>query len=370
MAFSNKKSPSSADLVERFYSLDLVRFLAALAVVIYHYGFRGFRADNYSDVNLEPFDIVARYGYLGVDTFFVVSGFVILYTALNTNATQFLISRVSRLYPAYWACLILTSLFIIAFDDGRFSITLPQFLANLTMVSPLLGYDYVDGVYLTLLEEIKFYAIVFLLLLVGQLHRIREVLIAWSLLSLVAIFYDLPSVVRFFMIAGYSHYFIAGAAFYLLKREGPGMVNVGLILMSAAQATYYLQLKAEKLSDYFGTTVYAGVCIAIMGGVFVLFALLSANRLQAINKPQMLAFGILTYPLYLLHQNIGFIVFNRWGDEVNRWLAFAIVLVSAVLISYVIHRTIEQPSIRKFRRWLQSRTPAKLVNAHAPPQPL
>ncbi len=75
----------------RVNELDLLRFFAAFAVVFFHYSFRGYTAD---DMSIMPYPILAsvfKYGYLGVELFFMISGFVILMTAANGNLRNFII---------------------------------------------------------------------------------------------------------------------------------------------------------------------------------------------------------------------------------------------------------------------------------------
>jgi peptidoglycan/LPS O-acetylase OafA/YrhL len=49
----------------------------------------------------------ARYGFLGVPIFFIISGYVIAYSAERT-AAAFAIARVSRIYPTFLFCMTLT----------------------------------------------------------------------------------------------------------------------------------------------------------------------------------------------------------------------------------------------------------------------
>ena len=65
----------------RFYEIDLLRLLAALAVVFYHYTYRGYMANNYSPVAFPALAPVTKYGYLGVELFFIISGYVVLRSA-------------------------------------------------------------------------------------------------------------------------------------------------------------------------------------------------------------------------------------------------------------------------------------------------
>jgi peptidoglycan/LPS O-acetylase OafA/YrhL len=55
---------------------------------------------------------VAKYGYLGVDLFFMISGSVILVSTANASFKGFFVSRIVRLYPAFWACYRITFLTI------------------------------------------------------------------------------------------------------------------------------------------------------------------------------------------------------------------------------------------------------------------
>ena len=61
----------------RFYILDASRFLAAVAVVLFHYLFLGWSGGHVDSVKFESAGEVFKYGYLGVQFFFLISGFVI-----------------------------------------------------------------------------------------------------------------------------------------------------------------------------------------------------------------------------------------------------------------------------------------------------
>lgn len=98
----------------RFKLLDGLRLLAAVAVMAYHYigkqhGYWGEPVD-------EKFTFLseyASYGALGVQLFFIVSGFVILMSAWGRTLPQFVASRVSRLYPAYWVSVLAVAVLFI-----------------------------------------------------------------------------------------------------------------------------------------------------------------------------------------------------------------------------------------------------------------
>lgn len=98
------------EMKHRFNELDLLRGFACLLVVFFHYGNRGPRAGWMPGGVVDWVDAWARYGYLGVHLFFIISGFVILMSAQGIQARQFVAARVARLVPAFWTSVLLTTL--------------------------------------------------------------------------------------------------------------------------------------------------------------------------------------------------------------------------------------------------------------------
>jgi peptidoglycan/LPS O-acetylase OafA/YrhL len=85
---------------KRIYQIDLFRFLAAIAVVLFHYMFRGYVQDDML-INFNTIGSFFKYGYLGVNLFFIISGFVISLSIKHNSLIKFIISRFTRLYPIY-----------------------------------------------------------------------------------------------------------------------------------------------------------------------------------------------------------------------------------------------------------------------------
>src|SRR5689334_21950406 len=90
---------------ERLLELDVLRGLAAFGVLCYHYTTHHTLLFSPTIKPLFNFP----YGVYGVELFFMISGFVIFMTLENTKRPlDFIVSRFSRLYPCYWASVILT----------------------------------------------------------------------------------------------------------------------------------------------------------------------------------------------------------------------------------------------------------------------
>lgn len=327
----------------RFYEIDLLRFLAALAVVFFHYTFRGFAEGGYSPIDYELHSQFSRYGYLGVHLFFMISGFVILLSAMNRTAIQFTVSRIVRLYPAYWAGVTLTAVVIALAGAPLFSVSLPQYLANLTMLSGYVGIEHIDGVYWTLLVELKFYALIFLLLLIRRIHHIEYYMGAWLGLSLLNIVMPLPKIAAFIIFPEWAPLFISGSLFYLIHLKGLNLYR-GLLLMGAYFcAIYYAIGEVAHLEEYYHSALSASVSVTLLTLFYLIFILITTNKLHWIRSPFLIKIGILTYPLYLIHQNIGFIAFNHLADSVNRYVLLYGLIAMMLLSAWLIHLWVEKP---------------------------
>lgn len=328
---------------DRFYEIDLLRFLAALAVVLYHYTFRGFAEGGYSPVEYPVLGEFFKYGSYGVQLFFIISGFVILMTATKRDAAHFVISRITRLYPAFWICVTLTALAIVWKGGALFQVDLVQYILNLSMVSGFIGVEMVDGVYWTLLVEIKFYALIFVLLILGQIHRIEWFLAFWLLLTAVSLVIPLPKIVTFLFLTDWSAFFIAGALFYLIRQHGLNLYRGGMLWASFMVAIFENLRQLSHLEKMYNSYFSPLVTSLLILAFFVIFLLIALGKTQFFSSPHLVKLGILTYPLYLIHQNIGFIIFHEVGDSVNRYVLLAALVLIMMMAAWLIHKLIEQP---------------------------
>jgi peptidoglycan/LPS O-acetylase OafA/YrhL len=341
----------------RFYELDLLRFAAAFAVVLFHYGFRGFAADHLTDMPYLSIAPVAKYGYLGVDLFFLISGFVILMTAYGGSARRFVASRVARLYPAFWACCTLTFLVTLIAGGSRFSASLHQYAVNMTMLSGFLGVSPLDGAYWSLFVEMRFYLLVLAVLLARQMRRIQELLGFWLVLVLIVSHWPIPRV-GFFLISDYASYFIAGAIFYIVHEEGISFYNLFILAVSYLLAVRVAVAKAAEMAARFHTRFDRTHVVAVLTVAFVALFLVATGRTRKLGSARWLSLGALTYPLYLIHQNVGFMLFNLSYPRLNPHIVMFGTLGAVLLTAYLVNRMIEKPFAGPFRtrleRWLSA----------------
>ena len=160
---------------DRLVEVDALRGVAALAVVLFHYTTR------FTDLYQPGAQPAVSFpsGHYGVNLFFIISGFVIFMTLEKTaRPLDFVVSRFSRLFPAYWAAIFLTfSICHLLGLPGKL-VSTGTALANLAMLHGLFGVGHVDGVYWTLEVELLFYCGMLLLYRLKWLDRLHLVLFA------------------------------------------------------------------------------------------------------------------------------------------------------------------------------------------------
>jgi len=326
----------------RFYEIDFLRFVAAVAVVLFHYMFRGFAEGGYSPISYAPFDQYAQYGYLGVHLFFMISGFVILLTAMKRDVVQFVISRIVRLYPAFWAGVTFTAIMIVFFGDEIFTVSLPQYLSNLSMIDGYLGVEPVDGVYWTLLVEIKFYVLIFIILLFKEIEKIEWFLAGWLALQVIDVFAPLPTLVKFIFFPEWGSYFASGALFYLLKLRGIKWQYLALLGSSFALSLYHANNETAILSEFYNAAFNPLVPMFFVSLFYLIFTLVILNKLTLFRSTWVLKIGALTYPLYLIHQNVGFMLFKLFDGVINKYILLLGVFTFVLIVAWLIHNLVEK----------------------------
>jgi peptidoglycan/LPS O-acetylase OafA/YrhL len=324
-----------------FYELDLLRFLAALAVVFFHYTF--LNAVISKEVPTYPFlEDFFKYGYLGVELFFIISGFVILLTTINKSPVEFAISRVTRLYPAFWIALILTSISILIFvaDDLK-NVSFNRFLLNLSMIPEYLGTENIDPVYWTLQVEIKFYFWVLIVVSLKRLGNIEGFIMAWLFLSILEIFHVMHEYTHFLIIPEWAPYFSAGALFFLIRTQGFNLQRGLLLFLSYLLSVHFAiegALEKTLLHEIYFSPI---VVITLISLFYLMFIWVISLKRTNLNSPRLAIIGALTYPLYLIHNVIGEIAFRHFTQHTNKYLLLILVLVFMLIISFIMSRFLE-----------------------------
>lgn len=368
-------TPNSA---ERIAYLDGLRGVAILAVLIWHlYG------PSYAD-HLPFGDRYAilpiRVFWVGVELFFLISGFVILMTLERCrSATEFALRRWLRLFPA----MLVASLAIFAFDSafqlGPYaSRKVQDLIPGLLFISPSLLHSLfgisvssMDGPFWSLYVEAMFYFIFGIAYFsFGPRTAIAVLIVVFAsacLLEIAAAEWASTGLIQR----------LASAADWL------GLIHFGWF---ASGALFYLGLKTQK-NSLFGIAILVG-CAAAFSGHFLslglaehvalllcvlLFACSLKLRLlqQALQLDILVFTGFVSYPLYLMHNNIAVGLTTWLGQRLPAdWQVLAPIfpLSVVVLFSYLVARYCEPPLRRilqlPVQRFFQKR-PMDKIELHA-----
>ncbi len=330
-------TPTRRDPAARIEGLDALRGIAALLVVVYHYTVR--YPELFPDAEAPSFQLT--WGAEGVRLFFLISGFVISMSIRGIHRSlDFVVSRASRLYPAFWAAVLITFTVTTAVDlEGR-QVSVVDMLLNLTMVPRFLGAEYVDGAYWTLTVELAFYASILVAWRLGLLRDrvLPALLVAAVLLAAAANAADLDLA----MGVPEAHLFAAGMALSALQRGASGRPVLVLVVV------------ATPLIDVWQRTLGIGVRTACFIAVLVVVTTWSPRIFTA--RP-LVWFGGLTYTLYLLHQNIGYAVMEGLDLDPDVEVVLTIVLVT--LMAVALSTLVERPALRAVRNAYRRRGPAR-----------
>ena len=331
----------------RVYQLDLFRFLAALSIVFFHYFFRGYAQGNMSNLNFNVLGHIFKYGYLGVNLFFIISGFVIPISIQHKSLSKFITSRISRLYPTYWVSAFLTFIITILFGAPRFTAELKQLIINLSMFQNYIGAKNIDEVYWTLFIEMKFYLFIIApYLLINKLKHFKldYLIYFWTVLSVLYLFKKDISIIQrvdYWLILSWSSYFISGLLFFKIYSEKIKFKYIALLIISLSLSLHHSLSRAKIFEVYYNTTLNPSIVGLIIISFYILLFLVSINKLKLINSPNIFTLGSLTYPLYLMHQNIGFIAFNNLSEHLNKYILVTSVIIFMIITSYLLSKFYE-----------------------------
>lgn len=328
----------------RLHSLDGLRFAAAVGVMLYH--FTAMWSESWDRSPGEIFPTLGGamiYLTLAPELFFVVSGFVILWTAWGRDVAGFAASRLARLYPPYWAALALTSVLLLVIWPAGKDLTWGEALVNTTLLQEPLGVRHVDGVYWTLWAELRFYALVAVLVAVGlTTRRVIAFAALWPPLALLVerLGWETPTML---LMPRYAPYFAGGMLLFLIFRDGH---RAWLWALVGGNVLLALHTTVEPtVSTIAQVTVFEAdprlVTLAVLstfGGV----ALLTMSPLARISWGVLPGLGAITYGVYLVHQFWGLWVIDVLHDHLPPYATLAAAVAVSIALALVIHHGVEK----------------------------
>ncbi|TWR27439.1 acyltransferase [Mucilaginibacter pallidiroseus] len=305
--------PTTPALKQHLPQVDYVRAIASLAVALFHLGGKALP--------------VLKYGWLGVQMFFVLSGFIICWAIPHgytwRNAGTFIIKRLIRIEPPYVASIILILLLNRLFINDYTSPDWLNVAGHFAYINNFTGKPYLSPVYWTLGIEFQFYLFIALAFPVFNGRWGTWFVMGVWLLSCSI---DVPGST----ISGVFSFFALGMLYYRwYSQKTTGLLTTLLIL------------------PIFVYQCATGNWLPIAAGVLTLLILvLPLKQNRAVSF-----FARISFSLYLTHDAIGSRLVVLLGQNlpktiVGKGIAFTSGIIVSIVFAYIFYLLIERPCMR------------------------
>lgn len=338
---------------DRSPAIDCLRAFSILWVLFYHF------------VSLALF----KKGTYGVALFFMISGYCIAISASHSrSAWHFYAKRIGRLFPALVVCSLATVTLkhmvpeliqanrLVSWSDMFYSwIALPTL--NVLNV----GYRLPDGTYWSLDVEFHFYALIFAIMLVGLRNHILLTVCGYVVVEVCLLKSHQTNLVFYpFFIAGLS---VACLAERRIWKSCFG-IGFAVLLDLYFLLNGFMQPSASPIEVTRSITLWVAIA-ALIAAVKIRPSPAAAKFLRPLAYV-----GLVSYPLYLIHFDVGIIFFNWIGVPYSdtfypRLIRFLLAPMLFIPIAGVIHAFVELPLIKPLTRLLSDgfRIPGRGVPA-------
>ena len=350
-----------------FYFIDLLRWFAAMGVLIHHY-FAHFKINSTDANNSNIFNFISDnsiLGSYGVWFFWCVSGFVFTNILINQKTTlfNFALKRFSRLYPLHFLTLILISLlefsslkFLGNFQIKNHFYDFYHFILNLLFISEWglqKGYSF-NGVIWSVSIEIPVYFAFFTLI-----YFLKRSLLMYVFLFLIFSKLILHTDLFNYQLKACFFYFLFGSFIYLfcLKFEKYKFFFISFSLLGILSWPFFLEL--EKIG-YFKTLVNFIPTTLVLFGSLILFAFFIENNYKNIGK-KISFLGDASYAIYLIHIPVQVLTLILIELELiklqsfNSLAIFVLFLIFINIISVILFKYFENPIRKKLNKLYISR---------------
>ncbi len=350
-------SPRHTHVENRIDVLQLGRGIAALLVVFYHVSLL-FKQKLGSELYWD----VSHFGQLGVNFFFVLSGFIILLAhhkdiGKPKKVVKYIQKRLIRIYPIYWVC------FAVYICAAALGIGEPDFqwsFAQLFSAFTLVHWVPLDGglplhVAWTLFFEIMFYAL-FISFIINFYLGIA-VFAIWLCAMIFGLNADLGSgtmIAQFASIWGVN--FILGMLAYVIYRVAPDKLSYVFLAIGIGLLATFISRYNYDGYDAFKAIFYDSTALLACSFSFILLGLVMLERLYKCKVNAVFVFlGNASYSIYLAHSmvvSLGIILIKKMHLEIylNNLFGFWLVLIAAVVLTCILHVIVERPMFSILRK--------------------
>lgn len=341
--------------------LDVLRVVAIVMVILSHY------YNNYPEVGRR-----VAWGALGVQLFFIISGFVIYASLENTkNYRDFIVKRFLRLSPAMLICSTIIFVFFSFFYTGEGYVNSKSFynylLANIflepAVVNSFFGsirYYYLDGAFWSLWAEVCFYTLMGLLYFINKEKFIQYYVIICSLMipffmlfytsmgqgflqSVFSLTAEQASVFKIYgkVIVFFDNcfWFLIGVYIYLLRKDKTKKKYIYYIIL-----LFLFNIVKEKFE------IPLIVFSVIVFAFFMIFVY-APQKVEFMAQPLLCKIGMASYSMYLIHFHLGMVAVKYLKENVaDSYIWPFLVMMVVVLFGLFSYEYLEKPLGKLYKK--------------------
>lgn len=307
--------------------VETIRGLAALAVCLFHFSKGNIEFTGSS----EWYQRIVTHGWLGVEAFFVLSGFIIPYSLVKGGYTikrffQFFAKRCLRIEPPYLLSVALVivlgylSTIVPGFKGDPFQFNVWQTVSHVAYLPEHLGFEWLLPVYWSLEAEFHYYILIGLLL--PFLWKSKWTLLIGFAAGLTASFF-----IHLYVFS-YMPLFVMGIGAAAYKT---GRINRELFWGVLAVAVSVSLVRGQ---------LYTMPLTGLITALLICYAEFKSRITDFLGK--------ISFSLYLLHVPIGGRIINLGGRYADTdwkvWLVLLVALIVTLVVSWVFYKLVEYPS--------------------------
>jgi peptidoglycan/LPS O-acetylase OafA/YrhL len=318
-------------------SIDILRGIAAISVMLFHFcNYKILLPDNTASyfLDIKFINQITSFGFLGVQIFFVISGFIIPFSLYQQDFRifsfpKFLLKRILRIDPPYIISII--GVLILAYISAKsplykgdeFKVDLIQIFSHLGYFTAFINKPWLNDVYWTLALEFQYYILISLIfsLIINKNFYVRNITL--FILNFL-IFIPVSG-----LVFNYVTFFVIGITCFLFYKN---LIN--------QKEFYFSIIISVLLTLCFFEWFYALVAL------ITVLLILKSNMSFSIGN----FFGKISYSLYLLHTIIGWKLMNlsaRYFTSVeSRSLVMVAIIALTIFSAYVMYLFVEKPFLK------------------------
>lgn len=315
---------------KRNSAVDVVRCLMAVLIMLYHYTYRYF--EMFSNTNNQYQSQLKYGGTVGVAVFFIISAFYSMKSDYS-NVKKAILKKIIRLYPAYVCAVIISFTVNSIYKVSILKVSIVDFILNLTMLARYVGANMVDGAHWYVYFLMVFYC--WHIIISNKKVKTKYwPYIIWLIISSVTsgtfmksiglkkVFLlnsKLEALCTVVFLERYVSYIIVGIMIYFICNNiGNNVCSISLAIIALIRNCAYVPIEIILLIGIMGVVLY----------------FMFANIIVIPTSKFIYYCASLSYPVYLVHQDIGYILFQQFSLEC--WMQWIMIVSIAIILSIVI----------------------------------